>query len=159
MTEDKLTTDDRKTIKLDLKISYIIGLFFLVAVLLFIVLIYFGGTFFGFKPTDGFVQRGIYIFSIFFFIMALVWTSYLKHYIDLIKGVKVSLTLSEFKVVTEKDKTYLISKDTQYGRIEVYEGLLKFIDLNRPLKIQLAKHSKAMLFISHDTDNYLNKPI
>ncbi len=91
--------------------------------------------------------------------MALVWTSYLKHYIDLIKGVKVSLTLSEFKVVTEKDKTYLISKDTQYGRIEVYEGLLKFIDLNRPLKIQLAKHSKAMLFISHDTDNYLNKPI
>jgi hypothetical protein len=159
MNEEKLTTADRKTLKLDLKISYIVGLFFLVAAILFIVVIFFGGTLFGFKPKDGFIHRSIYIFSIFFFIMVIVWTSYFKHYIDLIKGVKVSLTLNQFQLVTEKDKTYLISNDMQYRRIEVYEGLLKFIDSNRSLKIELAKHSKAMLFISHDTHNYLNKPI
>ena len=159
MIEEKLTTADRKTIKLDLKISYIVGLFFLVAFLLFFLLIYFGGTLFGFKPKDGFIQRGIYIFSIFFFITALVWTSYFKHHIDLIKGVKVYLTLDQFQLFTKKGKTYLISNDPHYTRIEICEDLLKIIDTSRPLKIQLAKHSKAILFISHDTDNYLDKPI
>ena len=159
MIEEKLTTADRRSLKLDLKMSYILGLILLVAVILFIFLVYFGGTLFGFKPKDGVILRGIYVFSGFLVFMIIVWASYFKHYIDLIKGVKVNLTLNQYQLVTEKGKTYLISNDPQYGRIEVYKGLLDFIDSNRPLKIELAKYSKSMLFISHDTDNYLDKPI
>jgi len=159
MTENKLTIDDRKKIKIGLKISYFVGLIFLISVLLFILLIYFGGTLFGFNPKDGFTQRGIYILSIFFFLMVLIWTSYFKHYIDLIKGVRIDLTLNQYQLVTKKNKTILISNDAQYGQIEIYESLLKFIDSSRPLNIQLAKYSKIILFISHDSDNYLDKPI
>lgn len=159
MMEENLTKEDRKTIKLELKIAYLVGLFFLVAMLLFILLAIFGIKLFGFNIKDGFIQRGFYIFSAFFFMMAIVWAFFIKHYIDLIKGVKVSLTLNQYELVTEKDKAFLISDDPQYGRIEIYEGLLNFIDSKRPLKIEFAKKSKVLLFISHDTDNYLIKPI
>ena len=159
MTEEKLTTADRKTIKLDLNISYIVGLLFLIAVILFIVLIFFGGTLIGFKPKDGFIDRSLFVFAIFFIAMVILWTSYFKHYVDLVKGKKVCLILNQYTLTTEKDKTYLVSNEPQYERIEIYEGIIPFIDSSRPLKIELAKHSKAMLFISHDTDNYLDKPI
>ena len=146
MTEEKLTIDDRKKIKLDLKVSFILGAIFLVAVLLFIVITFAVGALFDIKLKEGFLVRASYIFGAFFLLFCFVWGSYIKHYVDLVKGIKVTLNLTSYKIETEKDKSFIISNTPNYERIEIYEGYIQFINVTKPLKI--CKLPKIGLFKS-----------
>lgn len=159
MTEEKLTISDRNVLKLNIKVSIVLGVLFLVAVLLFIIITFVVGTVFNVHLKEGFIMRASYIFGIFFLLFCFVWGSYFKYYVDLVKGIKVTLNLTNYKIETEKDKSFIISDTPYYERIEIYEGYIPFIDVNRPLKIQLAKESKEIVFVSNDKDNYLDKPL
>ncbi|HKC67690.1 MAG TPA: hypothetical protein VKG26_05630 [Bacteroidia bacterium] len=157
MTEEKLTSTDRKRILMHLKNSYLAGLGFLVAVLLFMAITHSGFALFGLNHHANWLKRIVSVFSVFFFIVCVVAASYYNHYLDLINGKKISLTINRYKIVTIKRYAYLITDIPKYNRIELDADQLPFINRNQPLKLELAKRSELMLFLSNGTENYLDK--
>ncbi|HXU26198.1 MAG TPA: hypothetical protein VN698_03120 [Bacteroidia bacterium] len=159
MTEEKLTAADKKYILYDLKNSFIAGFVFLAIVLLFMTITHSGFAIFDFDHHVNWVKRIFITFGLFLFIFCIVALSYYNHYMDLITGKKITLTLHKYKIVSKKHNHYLVTDIENYHRIHIHEDHIQFINSNQPLNIQLAKRSHLILFISHGADNYLSKPV
>jgi hypothetical protein len=159
LTEEKLTAADRKIVREEIKASIRVGIVFLLfgALILFLA---FGASLVHISISHIFMVRMISVFCIYFLVVLFVWFSYFQHYMDLIKGAKIKLHLHRYELIVKKRRTYLISMDWQEGQhehLEIEEEMLPHITLNRPLMLELGKRSNVILFISHDTDNYLHK--
>jgi hypothetical protein len=157
MIEEKLTPADRKYILYDLKNSFIAGFGFLAAVLLFMAVTHSGFALFGLSHHANWLKRILITFGFCLFIVCIVAVSYYNHYLDLINGKKIILTLNKYKIVSKKHNHYLVSDIPQYNRIHIDVEHLRYINRNQPLNIQLAKRSHLILFISNGADNYLSK--
>jgi hypothetical protein len=158
MTEEKLTPADRKYILYDLKNSFLAGFGFLAAVLLFMAITHSGFALFGLSHHANWLKRILITFGFCFFIVCIVAVSYYNHYLDLIAGKKIILTINKYKIVSKKHNHYLVSDVPNYKRIHIDADHIPHINRNQPLNIQLAKRSHLILFISNGADNYLLKP-
>jgi hypothetical protein len=159
MIEEKLSSADRKYILYDLKNSFIAGFGFLVAVLLFMAITHSGFALFGLSHHANWLKRILITFGLCVFIFSIVAVSYYNHYLDLITGKKIVLTLSNYKIVSIKHNHYLVSDTPNYNRIYIDAEHLRYVNRNQPLNIQLAKRSELILFISNGADNYLSKAV
>ena len=158
MTEEKLTPADRKHIFLELKNSYLAGFGFLAAVLLFMAITHSGFAIFDFNHHVNWIKRIFITFGLCLFIFCLVAVSYYNHYLDLISGKKIILTLNRYKIINKKHNHYLVTNIPNYRRIHIDEEHIAHINRTQPLNIQLAKRSHLILFVSNGADNYLHKP-
>ena len=88
--------------------------------------------------------------------LAISWKNLLK-YVDLRKGKKTKLIITDYEVINKKGKAVITDKDNSKQKVEIDERLLEFIDLARPLNIELSQLTNSLLFISHDSHNLLEE--
>jgi hypothetical protein len=157
MIEEKLTPADRKHIFRELKNSYLAGFGFLAAVLLFMAITHGGFALFELNHHANWLKRILITFGLCLFIVCIVAVSYYNHYLDLINGKKIVLTINKYKIVSKKHNHYLVTNIPNYNRIHIDEEHIPHINRTQPLNIQLAKRSHQILFISNGADNYLHK--
>jgi|JI10StandDraft_1071094.scaffolds.fasta_scaffold680100_2 hypothetical protein len=157
MTEIELSKSDRERISVDIKLTMIIGTILVLAIVVLIGLIPFGLFLFGNAPADGFVKRGLFLLSFILLIyIALTWRNLIK-YIDLRHGKKLTFRTNDYELRKEKDGLFLLTKSPLKLRLNLYDDLLSLIRQSDPLTIEISKWSKTLLFISHESDNLIDK--
>lgn len=157
MTETELNTNDKLRLREDIKISMVFGLLFSLALIICIGLI--PGLMFilGNPPSDGFLTRSLFIIGLLFIpFLALSWTNILK-YIDLSKSKKLVYRTSDYVVINKKDAAYILIGGDNKKKIKIDNELIPFINSSEILKIEISKLAKSLLFISHNTDNLIDK--
>ena len=157
MTEADLNNHDKFQLRVDIKISMLLGFLFSLALVIIGGLILGVMFIFGKRPFDGFVTRSLYIIGLLFIpFLAISWTNILK-YIDLKKGKKIIIKTDDYTVIYKKDIVYILTSSDDKQKIKIDSKLVSFIKLSQPLKIEISKLTKSLLFISHDNDNLLDK--
>jgi hypothetical protein len=157
MTVSELNNNDKLQLRSDIKISLMIGLLFSFALVIIVGLILGVMFIFGKRPSDGFVTRGLYLIGLLFTPFFLVsWTNILK-YIDLRKGKKLIYKTDDYEIINSKDNAYILTRGDNNMKIKIDNELIPFIKSSQPLTIEICKLSKSLLFISHDTENLLDK--
>jgi hypothetical protein len=157
MSEAELNNNDKLRLKADIKISMVFGLLFSVALLVIVGLIPGVMFIFGKRPSDGFVTLGLYIIVLLFIpFLAISWTNILK-YIDLKKGKKLIYKTTDFVIINKKETAYILTRGDNKQKIKIDSELVPFIKSSQPLTIEVSNLAKSLLFISHDTDNLLDK--
>lgn len=156
MQEVELTQADKLTLRQDIKVSLIIAFLFCFALVLIVAIIPGVLFLFGKCPADGFVKRGLFILLLLFIpFIAISWNNFLK-YIDIRRGKKLEFVSADYEITKTKNSVSLRLKDNGNRDIEVWDALLPLIDITRPLKIDVAILSKAIIFISHDNKNLMD---
>jgi len=151
----EITDLDRKRIKLDLRISLLISSVIFGGIVLLILIIAFV-THCLTNPTNGFLNRFLYIEAIFFFLyLTFQWNNLLK-YFDLRKGKKVRIETKNYEVRKTKKSTLLITKNPNF-KFQINDSLLPLIDINKMLFFEFTQNSKTLLFISNDHMNLLDE--
>ena len=157
MTELELNNSDKLRLKNDMKLSLILGLLFTI-ILVTILAIILGVLFlFGKQPTDGFVTRSLFCLAVFSItVVGISWKNVIK-FVDLKKGLKIRFISKEYVIKKEKDEAFIIATDNDNQKIKIYDNMETYIQSPKPLIIEMTKLSKTLLFISHDTDNLIEK--
>jgi hypothetical protein len=157
MKETELNNNDKLRLRADIKISMMLGLLFSIALVIIVGLVPSVMFIFGKRPADGFVTRGLYIIGLLFIpFLVISWTNILK-YIDLRKGKKLIYKTDDYEVINKKDTAYILTRDENKQKIKIDNELAPFIKSSQPLTIEISNLAKSLLFISHDTDNLLDK--
>ena len=157
MTETELNNNDIVRLRADIKISMVLGLLFSLALVIIFGLILGVMFIFGNRPSEGFVTRCLYFIGLLFILFqAISWTNILK-YIDLRKGKKLIFKTDDYEIINKKDTAYILTHGDNNQRIKIDKQLVPFINLSQPLTMEISYLSKALLFISHDNDNLLDK--
>jgi hypothetical protein len=156
MTKTELNEKDKLRLNQDITISIMIGLLFTLAFVIIFGLIFCVELVF-LNPSHGFVKRGIFILGVIFTLfLCLSWTNFLK-YIDFRKGKKLIFKTDDYEVISKNDSAYILTRDNNNRKIEIDNELIQFIKPSQPLIIEVSNLAKSLLFISHDTDNLLDK--
>ena len=157
MTETELNSKDKLRLRADIKISMALGLLFSLAFVILIGLIPGVMFIFGKRPSDGFVMRGLFIIGLLFIPFVVIsWTNILK-YIDLRKGKKLIFKTDDYQVINKKDTFYILTRGDNKQKIKIDNELIPFIKSPQPLTMEISNLSKFLLFISHDSDNLIEK--
>jgi hypothetical protein len=157
MEETEMTVADKRTLRQGIKLSLIIGLFFCGALVFIVGIIPAVMFFIGRQLTDGFVNRGLFILGLLFIpFLAISWKSLLK-FIDIRQGKKIRIESSQFEIQKTKRSVYIRTNDNPEQRFEIWDELVPLLNLTRPIKIEIAKMSKTIIFISNDNHNLLDK--
>jgi len=157
MTETELNKNDKLRLKSDIRISMVLGLLFFLALVIIVGLIPSVMFIFGKRPSDGFMIRGLYIFALLSIpFIAISWTNILK-FIDLRKGKKLVFNSDSYDVINKKDTAYILTHGDNKQKIKIDNELIPFINSSQPLTMEISNLSKSLLFISHDTENLLDK--
>ncbi|MBS3915660.1 MAG: hypothetical protein KG003_14290 [Bacteroidetes bacterium] len=157
MKEIELNKNDILRLRADIKISIVLGLLFTLALVIIVGLIPGVMFIFGKRPSDGFVTRGLYIIGLLFIpFLAISWTNILK-YIDLKQGKKLTFKTDDYDVINKKDSAYILTRGDNKQKIKIDNELIPFIKSSQPLTIEISTLAKSLLFISHNTDNLLDK--
>ena len=157
MTEADLNNHDKFQLRVDIKISMLLGFLFSLALVIIGGLILGVMFIFGKRPFDGFVTRSLYIIGLLFIpFLAISWTNVLK-YIDLKKEKKIIIKTNDFTVINKKDTAYILTSSGNKQKIKIDKKLVPLIKLSQTLTIEISKVAKSLLFISHDNDNLLDK--
>jgi hypothetical protein len=135
----------------------VLGLLFSTALVIIVGLIPWIMFIFGKRPSDGIVTRGLYIIGLLFILFLVIsWTNILK-YIDLRKGKKLIYKTDNYEVINKKDAAYILIRDDNSQKIKIDNELVPFIKSTQPLTMEISIIAKSLLFISHDSDNLLDK--
>jgi len=157
MQETEMTVADKKSLRQSIKNSLIIGLLFCIALAFIVGIIPAVMFFIGRQLTDGFVNRGLFILGLLFIpYLAVSWKSLLK-FIDIRRGKKISIETSQYEIQKTKRSVYIRTNDNPKHRFEIWDELVPLLNLTRPIKIEVAKISKTIIFISNDNHNLLDK--
>jgi hypothetical protein len=157
MKEFELNNADRERISVDIKLTIILGTLLVLAIIILIGLVPLGLFLFGKAPADGFVKRGLFILSfVVLLYIALTWRNLIK-YIDLRNGKKISFRTTDYELKKEKDGLLLLTKSPLKLKLDVYDDLQNLIKQSDSLTIEISKLSKTLLFISHDSENLLER--
>lgn len=157
MTETELNKNDKLRLRADIKISRVLGLLFSLALVIIVGLIPGVMFIFGKRPSDGFVTRGLYIIGLLFIpFLAISWTNILK-YIDLRQGKKLIFKTDDYDVINKKDTAYILTRGDNKQKIKIDNELIPFIKSSQPLTMEISNLAKSLLFISHDTNNLIDK--
>ena len=155
MNEIELTEENKITIKKYIKLDvFLIIIFF--SALIFIVGIIPVALLIFKKPTERFLNRSLLIMSLLFIpFIGVIW-KVIKTYIDIRSGKKLRFEIANFEIKKEKKSTVLIDNKTQ-NKFKIDEYLIPYIKTENPIKIEITKLSKELLFISNETENYITK--
>ena len=157
MQETEMTAADKKTLRQSIKLSLIIGLLFCVALVLIVGIIPAVVFLIGRHLTDGFVNRGLFILGLLFIpLLAISWKGLLK-FVDIRRGKKIRIESSQYEIQKTKSSVYIRTTDNPEQRFEIWDELIPHLNLTRPIKIEIAKISKTIIFISNDNHNLLDK--
>jgi hypothetical protein len=157
MKEFELNNADRERISVDIKLTIILGTLLVLAIIILIGLVPLGLFLFGKAPADGFVKRGLFILSfVVLLYIALTWRNLIK-YIDLRNGKKISFRTTDYELKKEKDGLLLLTKSPLKLKLDVYDDFQNLIKQSDSLTIEISKLSKTLLFISHDSENLLER--
>ncbi len=157
MKEAELNSNNKLQLKADIKVSMVLGLLFSIALIIIVGLIPGVMFIFGKRPSDSFVTRALYIIGLLFIpFLAISWTNILK-YIDLKKGKKLIIKTDDYEVIDKKDTAFILTRGENKQKIKIDNELVPFINASQPLKIEISRFAKSLLFISHDNDNLLIK--
>lgn len=157
MTETKLNDTDKLRLKADIKFFMVFGLLFFIALVIIVMLIPSVMFILGKRPSVGFVTRGFFIIGLLLIpFLAISWTNILK-YIDLRKDKKLICKTNDYEVMNKKDTTYIMTHGDNKQKIKIDNELVPFIKPSQPLTIEISNLAKSLLFISHDTENLLDK--
>lgn len=156
MTERDLTETDVKRIKVDIKLTMIIGLLFTVAMIVLVFIIPTILTLFK-KSADGFVKRGLIIVGLLSLpLLVFSWKSIVM-YIDLQIGKKRKFRTSDYVIKKEKNGFVLRTMTPLKLKFDLYDNLPDLIRIDEPITIETTKLSKTLLFISQNNENLLEK--
>ena len=155
MKEIELTEENKITLKKYIKLElFLISLFFS-ALVLFVGIIPLLLLIFK-KPAEGFLNRSLLIMCFLFIpFIGLLW-KVLKIYRDIRSGKKMRFEIEKFEIIKEKKSTILIDNKTQ-NKFNIDEYLISHIETEKPIKIEITKLSKELLFISNGEENYITK--
>jgi uncharacterized membrane protein YqjE len=155
MIELELTKEDKIALKKHIKLHVSLIILFYSAVILLIGIVSLLFLVFQ-KPAKGLLNRGMLIvFFLFIPFIGVIW-KVIKIYIDLKSGKKLLYEIEKFEIIKEKKSIVLIDKKTQ-DKFKIEEYLLPYINVENPIKIEITKLSKEILFISNDAENYIYK--
>jgi uncharacterized membrane protein YqjE len=155
MKEIELTEENKTTLKKYIKFDLFLVILFFSAFVLFVGIIPLILLFFQ-KPAEGFLNRGLLImFFLFIPFIGVIW-KVLKIYSDVRSGKKLRYEIDKFEIKNEKKSTVLIDNST-LNKFNVDEYLIPYIDTEKPIKIEITKFSKEILFISNGEENYITK--
>lgn len=155
MKEIELTQENKITLKKYIKFDlFLVILFFSALVLLLgiipLILLIFT------KPTEGFLNRSLLIMGLSFIPFIGVLWKVLKIFIDIRSGKKLRVEVEKYEVRNEKKTTVIVDSKTQ-NKFEVDEYLIPYIQIEKPIRIEITKLSKQLLFISNGEENYIEK--
>jgi uncharacterized membrane protein YqjE len=153
MKEIELTEENKTTLKKYIKFDLFLVILFFSAFVLFVGIIPLILLIFQ-KPAEGFLNRGLLImFFLFIPFIGVIW-KVLKIYSDVRSGKKLRYEIDKFEIKNEKKSTVLIDNST-LNKFNVDEYLIPYIDTEKPIKIEITKFSKEILFISNGEENYM----
>ncbi len=159
MQELDLTTSDISRLQIKISAVKLLGfvLFFFELILLAILFI---ATLFMDHPEKGF-ERRLLIMSVYFtvpFILILLYAIYV--YVDIKNGKKILIRSIDYTIGENNSRVFILLKDNDIRKIDISQkNMLKSIDEKRPLKIEISKISKTLLFISNGDENLLDKQL
>ena len=155
MTEIELTKENKITLKKYIKFDlFLVILFFsafviLIGVIPLILLILT-------KPSEGFLRRSLLVMFLLFIPFIGVTWKVLKIYRDVRSGKKLRFEIEKYEIKNDKKSIVLVDINTQ-KKFEVAEYLLPYIETEKPIRIEIAKFSEQLLFISNGEENYIEK--
>lgn len=155
MKEIELTQENKITLKKYIKFDlFLVILFFSAFVLLIgiipLILLIFT------KPTEGFIKRSLFVmFLLFIPFIGVLW-KVLKIYRDVSSGKKLRFEIEKYEIKNDKKSMVLVDINTQ-KKFEFAEYLLPYIETEKPIRIEIAKFSEQLLFISNGEENYIEK--
>lgn len=157
MKEYELNSADRERISVDIKLTLVFGTLLVTAIFILIGLVPLGLFLFDKAPADGFAKRGLFILSsIGLLYITLTWRNLIK-YIDLRNGKKISFRTTDYELKKEKDRLFLLTRSPIKLKLDVYDDLQNMLKQSDPLTIEISKLSRTILFISHDSENLLER--
>ena len=155
MKEIELTNEDKITLKKYIKFDlFLIIMFFSVLIIIVgiipLILLIFQ------KPAEGFFNRSLFTIGLLFIpFIGVIW-KVIKVYRDIQNGKKLRFEIEKFEIRKEKKSTILIDIKTQH-EFKVDEYLIPYIETEKPIKIEIAKLSKELLFISNGENNFITE--
>lgn len=156
MTEIELTQRDIKRIKSDIKLTLILGMLFTIGLIILVFIIPLILTLFN-KPADGFANRALFSIGLLSLpLIGISWKNLVK-YIDLVRSKKISFKTTDYDIIKGKDGFVLSTKTPLKLKFDLYDKLPELIRLDEPIKIELTRLSKTLLYISQDGENLLEK--
>ncbi len=155
MKEIELTEENKITLKKYMKFDLFLVILFFTALVLFVGIIPLILLIFQ-KPAEGFLNRSLLIMCFLFIpFIGVIW-KVVKIYRDVRSGKKLSFEIEKFEIKKEKKSTVIIDNRTQ-NKFKVDEYLIPYIETEKPIKIEIAKLSKELLFISNGEENFITK--
>jgi hypothetical protein len=156
MTEKELTEADRRRIRSQIILTFILGT--LVALGLVLLLIIGFGTAYvlGVKPAQGFSSRVWMVVACISMLIPLLAANNILKMIDILQGKKLVIATSEYRIEKRKEGTFLVSVSPPLT-IEIYDNIVPLLRQSALLNIELSKLSKTVLFISYDHENLMEK--
>ncbi len=155
MKEIELTQENKITLKKYIKFDlFLVILFFSAFVLLIgvipLILLIFT------KPTEGFLKRSLLVMCLLFIpFLGVLWKVF-KIYRDVRSGKKLRFEIEKYEIKNDKKSMVLVDINTQ-KKFEVAEYLIPYIETEKPIRIEIAKFSEQLLFISNGEENYIEK--
>jgi uncharacterized membrane protein YqjE len=155
MKEIELTEENKITLKKYMKFDLFLVILFFSASVLFVGIIPLILLIFQ-KPAEGFLNRSLLIMCFLFIpFIGVIW-KVLKIYRDIRSEKKLRFEIEKFEIKKEKKSTVIIDNRTQ-NKFKVDEYLIPYIETEKPIKIEIAKLSKELLFISNGEENFITK--
>jgi hypothetical protein len=155
MKEIELTEENKVTLKKYIKFDLFLVILFFSALVLFVGIIPLILLIFQ-KPAEGFLNRSLLIMCFLFIPFIGIILKVLKIYRDVRSGKKLIFEIEKFEIKKEKKLTILVDNKTQ-NKFKVDEYLIPYIETKKPIKIEMTKLSKELLFISNGDENYITK--
>jgi hypothetical protein len=84
----------------------------------------------------------------------LFYSTILKQ-LDLKKGKKIVVHTTDYAIKKKKDQYFIQVNESPKQQIEIDDYFVDFIEIWRPLKIEILPKSKSLLFISHNQINLI----
>ncbi len=120
MNTIELAPADKKRIKDDIKLTFIFGTLFVLALILLVTIGPLLYRLFGGEPKAGFMGRMLMISGLLSIpLIAISWLNILK-YFDLLSGKKVEIESSDFEIKRTRDDVFLITRTPRKLKLRIY---------------------------------------
>jgi len=157
MIETELTDADKKRIKTEIRLTFIIIILFTLALILLVGIGFGIANLFGVHPTEAYDKRVLLGAGLLFLpLMLISWKNILK-FLDIKKSKKVIITLTDYKIKSEKNGSLLVTSGKPKFRFDIYKSLVPLLRPPELITIEVSKLSKTLLFISHNDENLIDK--
>jgi len=155
MTEIQLTEEDKITLKKYIKFDLFLLIIFFSALVLLVGIIPLALLIFK-KPAEGFLNKSLLIMCFLFIPFIGVLWKVLKIYIDINSGRKLRFEIDKFEIKNDGKSSIMIDNKTQ-NKFKLDEYLIPYIENGKPIRIEITKLSKEILFISNGEENFITK--